>query len=236
MTRTERLLTLMQVLRQNQYPVTGSRLADELDISIRTLYRDIETLKQQGARIEGEAGVGYILKPGYFLPPLMFTQDEIEVLMLGLHWVKTFGDISLVSPCKTVLSKVSEVLPKSMTKESNYNYLRVGPPPSKELMNEDLSEFREAIKNGEIIRINYSLKKQNKIKTFTVWPISIGYFSKSRTLVAWNPKENKFSYFETNRIESMYLSDKKYPVKQEVLFKQWHSIVLSELKKTKTST
>ena len=91
MSRSERLLALVQALRRRRAPVSGRELAAELDISLRTLYRDIASLQGQGAEIVGEPGLGYILKPGFMLPPLMFTEDEIEALVLGSRWVADRG-------------------------------------------------------------------------------------------------------------------------------------------------
>jgi len=82
--RTARLLNLLQILRRSRYPVSGHDLARELGISIRTLYRDIATLQAEGADIEGEPGVGYVLNKGFFLPPLMFSADEMMAFMLGM--------------------------------------------------------------------------------------------------------------------------------------------------------
>jgi predicted DNA-binding transcriptional regulator YafY len=92
MSRAERLLELMQSLRLRRRPVAGQALAEELGVSLRTLYRDIEALKAQGARIEGEAGLGYVLKPGFTLPPLMFSLAEVEALALGARWVEGRAD------------------------------------------------------------------------------------------------------------------------------------------------
>ena len=92
MSRSERLLDLLQILRGYRQPVSGQVLADRLGVSIRTLYRDIATLQGQGADIQGEPGLGYVLKPGFMLPPLMFTVDEIEALVLGARWVARRGD------------------------------------------------------------------------------------------------------------------------------------------------
>ena len=83
MSRSRRLLDLVQVLRRHRRPVTGARLAEDLGVSLRTIYRDIRSLIEEGANIEGEAGVGYVLRPGFLLPPLMFSDDEIEPLVLG---------------------------------------------------------------------------------------------------------------------------------------------------------
>src|SRR4051812_17212750 len=95
MARSERLLELLQALRRRRRPGNGRVLADELRVSLRTLYRDIASLQGQGAMIEGEPGVGYVLRPGFLLPPLMFEGDEIEALALGLRWVARRGDAPL---------------------------------------------------------------------------------------------------------------------------------------------
>ena len=87
MTRTERLLDLLQLLRRHRTPISGAALASELGVSLRSLYRDIATLRGQGAGIEGEPGLGYVLRPGFTLPPLMFSVEELEALVLGSRWV-----------------------------------------------------------------------------------------------------------------------------------------------------
>ena len=112
MTRTERLLELMQRLRRSRQPLQAHTLAEQLDISVRTLYRDIETLRRQGADIEGEAGVGYVLrKGGPTLPPLMFRESEIEALVLGLRWVGHHADPALTDDARSALSKIGAILP-----------------------------------------------------------------------------------------------------------------------------
>lgn len=95
MTRTQRLLTLLQILKENRYPITAETLADKLQISVRSIYRDIESLRNQGAVITGEAGIGYQLKSGLLLPPLTFDINELEALILGLRWVESHTDKEL---------------------------------------------------------------------------------------------------------------------------------------------
>lgn len=97
MSRAARLLDLLQSLRNRRQPVTGLELARELGVSIRTLYRDIATLQAQGADIQGEPGLGYVLRPGFTLPPLMFSADEIEAIVLGSRWVATRADDARLS-------------------------------------------------------------------------------------------------------------------------------------------
>ena len=106
MSRSERLFSLLQALRRYRRPVSGKALAQELGVSMRTLYRDIATLQSQGADIDGEPGVGYVLRPGFILPPLMFSEDEIEALVLGSRWVASRGDDSLGLAARDVLAKV----------------------------------------------------------------------------------------------------------------------------------
>src|SRR6188768_1153433 len=106
MSRTERLFDLIQILRRHRYPVSGITLAQELGISLRTLYRDISSLQAQGAEIKGEPGMGYILQPGFMLPPLMFSEEEIEALVLGSRWVHQRADRALADAAANVLAKI----------------------------------------------------------------------------------------------------------------------------------
>src|SRR5690242_7496446 len=114
MSRAERLLDLIQILRRHRQPVAGAVLAQELGISLRSLYRDIATLQAQGAHIDGEPGLGYILRPGFMLPPLMFSEDEIEALVLGSRWVTERGDLRLADAARNALAKIAAVLPPDL--------------------------------------------------------------------------------------------------------------------------
>ena len=106
MLRSKRLLDLIHLLRSYRYPVKGAQLAETLGISLRTLYRDIASLQEQGASIEGEPGVGYVLKPGFMLPPLMFTEEELEALVLGSRWVASRTDSKLNDSAKSAITKI----------------------------------------------------------------------------------------------------------------------------------
>lgn len=230
MTRTERLLKLLQVLRGYRYPVSGQRLAERLNVSLRTLYRDIATLQAQGAEIEGEAGVGYVLKPGFFLPPLMFSQTEIEALLLGIQWVSQYGDKPLTKAAGGALSKVTHVLPSSVKKEMNTFSLRVGPPMEETLAKEDLTYLREAIREQKKIYMDY--QSQNGTRTQElVWPFTIGYFTSGRILVGWCEKKNDYGHFNTLGITAMKALDETYPRSRDSLFKEWQTLQLLKLGK-----
>src|ERR1700684_2270904 len=114
MSRTTRLYNLMDALRGHRRPVTAARLADDLSVSIRTVYRDIQTLIDLGAPLEGEAGLGYLLRPGFFLPPLMFGEEELEALVLGARWVQGQGDTALAQAAASALAKIATASPKDL--------------------------------------------------------------------------------------------------------------------------
>lgn len=228
MNRTERLLTLLQIFRKHRRPVSGQKLADELNISIRTLYRDIATLQSQGADIEGEPGVGYILRPGFFIPPLMFSQTEMEALMLGILWVSTFGDRPLAKAAADVLSKIKEVLPVKIRSGMGAVPLRVGPPISKKCQNEDLSILRDAIRDEFKIKIIYE-SKDNRQSQSVIWPFAIGYFNNGRILVGWCEQQGTYRHFQTDRIISLTVLNERYPRRRESLFREWQG---SQMNKT----
>src|SRR5258708_20445942 len=105
---------LLDALRGHRRPVTATRLAEALSVSLRTIYRDIGTLIELGAPIDGEAGIGYVLRAGFFLPPLMFTEDEIEGLVLGARWVGRQGDPGLAPASGTALAKLPTASPPQL--------------------------------------------------------------------------------------------------------------------------
>lgn len=223
MNRTERLLTLLQILRRYRKPVSGQKLADELNISIRTLYRDIATLQWQGADIEGEPGVGYVLKPGFFLPPLMFSETEMEALMLGILWVSTFADRPLAKAASDALSKIKEVLPANVRNGMGAVPLRVGPAKAG-TENEDLSILRDAIRREFKIEITYrSRSKSGQESQSVVWPFAIGYFTDNRILVAWCEQQQGYCYFRTDGIVSLTVLNERYTRRRDSLFREWHA-------------
>jgi len=141
MPRSSRLLALMQCLRRYRQPVSAARLAEQLGVSPRTIYRDIGALRAEGAPIEGEAGIGYVLRPGFFLPPLMFSDDEIEALVLGLRWASEHGDAHLAEAGGEALAKISAVLPDELRRAVDAATLLVG-PEAPHIDHVDRSPFR----------------------------------------------------------------------------------------------
>ncbi len=136
MSRSERLLALLQLLRGHRYAITGAELASQLGISLRTLYRDIATLQAQGAHIEGEPGIGYVLRPGFMLPPLMFSEEELDALVLGSRWVVAHGDGALSASASSALAKIEAVLPADYRQQLQSNALLIGTSRSDRLTDE----------------------------------------------------------------------------------------------------
>src|SRR5882757_4256033 len=154
MSRAQRLLDLIQLLRRHRFPVAGATLADELGVSLRTLYRDVETLKSQGAHIDGEAGVGYVLRPGFMLPPLMFSEDEIEALVLGGRWVAARTDEPLGKAARNAIAKIAAVLPDDLKQSLETSTLLIGPDQRVAAGDTELPTVREAIRTERKLRIH----------------------------------------------------------------------------------
>lgn len=222
MARSERLLALLQLLRRHRHPVSGATLADELGVSIRTLYRDIATLQAQGADIEGEPGVGYVLRPGFMLPPLMFSQSELEALMLGFRWVQKFADMPMTKAASDALAKISAVLPAELRDELENTALLVGPRRVVDAEVVDLVLLRSAIRRERKLRLAYA----DVAGAFTdrvVWPVALGYFEETRMLVAWCEARNDFRHFRTDRMREITLLESRYPRRRAQLLKEWRT-------------
>ncbi|MBP1129644.1 MULTISPECIES: YafY family protein [Serratia] len=221
MSRTERLFDLMQILRRHRYPVTGQALAQEMKVSMRTLYRDIATLQQQGAEIVGEAGVGYVLRPGFMLPPLMFSQQEIEALVLGMRWVGRRGDSQLAGAANNALAKIADVLPATLRDELEASTLLIGPMDLVKVADETLVLIRDVIRQERKLAVDYCDREGN-VSERILWPFALGYFEQTRMLVAWCELRQSFRHFRLDRIHRATLLEQRYPRGRRMLMKEWH--------------
>lgn len=219
MTRTRRLLDLIQILRSHRYPVTSAFLSQELNVSVRSIYRDIASLEQQGVEIEGCAGIGYILKSDFHLPPLMFEKNEIDALVLGLNWVMKNTDMELSIAAKHVIAKVHSVLPEHLANEIENHSLLI--PSGNNCTNQNyLSAIRKAITNRNKIRITYA-DKNGTVTLRDIWPVALGFFDSSRMLAGWCELRQSFRSFRLDRIKELIVSDSFYPQTRQKLLKDW---------------
>jgi predicted DNA-binding transcriptional regulator YafY len=222
MSRTSRLLDLLQLLRNRSQPVTGPDLATELGISIRTLYRDIATLQAQGADIRGEPGLGYILQPGFTLPPLMFTTEEIEAIVLGSRWVAAgHADTRLSQSASQALSKITAVLPPELRERAEATNLLVARnrDPAGAV---DPAEIRSAIRNEQKLAIVYGALDGSQSER-VIWPFLIGFFDRIRVVAGWCELRQDFRSFRLDRIASVQVLDGRYPRRRAVLLKDWRA-------------
>jgi predicted DNA-binding transcriptional regulator YafY len=223
MSRAERLLDLLQILRRHRQPVSGAALAQELGISLRTLYRDIATLQAQGAKIDGEPGIGYILRPGFMLPPLMFSEEEIAALVLGSRWVAERTDKQLGAAARNALAKIAAVLPPDLRDDLDASALLIGPGEPIAAGEAELPTIRQAIRNERKLTITYRAPDAPETQR-TIWPFALGFFDRARVVVAWCELRQGFRHFRADRIATLTLSETRYPRRRQALLKEWREI------------
>lgn len=227
MSRSERLLELLQILRRHRRPVSGQDLAAELGISLRTLYRDIGSLQAQGAPIEGEAGVGYVLREGFTLPPLMFTQDEVEALVLGTRWVTTRQDVELGQAARNALAKIRAVLPPRARDDLEASTLLVGPSQKDEnvviVAPEILVQLRQAIRQQFKAALTYT-DGEGRPSQRIIWPYGLGFFDQVQVVLGWCEMRHDFRHFRTDRIVALKILDQHYPRSRQSLLQEWRKI------------
>jgi predicted DNA-binding transcriptional regulator YafY len=221
--RSERLLELIQLLRRHRWPVSGQALAQELGVSLRTVYRDIQTLVGQGASIDGEAGIGFVLRPGFVLPPLMFSDEELEALVLGSRLVAQRGDAPLACAAMNVIAKIAAVLPDDLREGIADTGLLAGGRPDAAATPVDLAPIRAAIRAEQKLVLHYADRKGDRSRR-TVWPIAIGFFERVRVLAAWCELRQDFRHFRTDRIVTLQRTDRRYPRRRRALMKEWQEI------------
>jgi predicted DNA-binding transcriptional regulator YafY len=223
MSRSERLLQLLQVLRRYRRPVGGQALAEELGVSIRTLYRDIASLQAQGAMIEGEPGVGYVMKPGYMLPPMMFRSEELDALVLGMRWVADRCDKTLSSGALSTLAKIAAVLPTELRRELEESSLLVGAPLKRHAHTVSPDLLRAAVREEQKLNITYVDASGNHSQR-VVWPFALVYFDQARVLMCWCELRADFRNFRSDRISKIEKLEERYPKKRSTLLREWRRL------------
>jgi predicted DNA-binding transcriptional regulator YafY len=220
MSRAGRLFQLMDALRGNRRPVTAAALAERLAVSERTIYRDIQTLAQLGAPVHGSAGVGYLLRTGVFLPPLMFDPDELEALVLGARWVRRQGDPALANAASNALAKIATATPSDLRDHMAETSLWVPLGAPQATVDAFVRPAREAIRHQHKLRIRYC-DEQGKGSERVVWPFALAFFEGRRLLAAWCELRAALRHFRIDRIEHAAPSGERYPTPRHVLLRQW---------------
>ena len=220
MRRADRLFQIVQILRRQGRPVTAQAIAEELETSTRSVYRDIAALIGQRVPIRGEAGIGYVLERGFDLPPLMLTSDEIDAVALGAQWVAGHGDPALARAARDVLAKVASVVPEEMRPFLTEPALRTPRTPDVPADTIDTAALRGAIRAGRKIAIGYGDGAGRQTQR-VVWPLLIGYFDAARMLLAWCELRQDFRSFRLDRIRDAEFLDERIPARPAALRRQW---------------
>ena len=201
MRRADRLFQIVQNLHHERV-ITARQLAETLEVSERTIYRDIQDLSLSGVPITGEAGQGYRLLQGFHLPPLMFTEEELEALLLGARMVRAWTDRGLARAAHSALQKIESVVPDKLRPEFNKQEINVPDLPMQGMAGEQLLTVRMAIKQQQKIQIDYTREDGQDSKRI-VHPLGLFYWGKVWTLVGWCELRDSFRHFRLDRIRAI---------------------------------
>lgn len=223
MRKADRLLQIVQVLRRRGRATTARRLAQELEVATRTIYRDIAALQSTGVPVDGEAGVGYVLRPGYDLPPMMFTAEELEALVLGARMVIERGDPALSCAAEDALSKIRTVIPRDDSDHLWRSSLLV--PHKLEdgvSFGAHVPVLRDAIRNARKVRLRYC-DLRDQASTRVVWPLGLYLFSHVTLVCCWCELRGDFRAFRSERIEACDCLDDHFDPRNGALLDEFLS-------------
>lgn len=222
MRRSDRLFEIIQILRTAVRPVTAAALAEQLEVTPRTVYRDIATLQARRVPIEGAAGIGYVLRRGFDLPPLMFTVEEIEAIAVGARMVRRLRDPKLQEAAESVFSKVTVVLPEALRAHlvSAPIYVSEGSAAAPGV---DMAELRGAIHDSRKVHIAYA-DEGGRRSHRTIWPIAMAYYVDATLIGAWCELRADYRNFRVERIASSKVLDEHFSQDNGRLFAEWSAL------------
>lgn len=220
MRRADRLFQIIQVMRRSARPVTAGTLAEELEVSRRSIYRDIADLIGQRVPIRGEAGLGYVLDHDFDMPPLMLTPDELEAAVLGAQWVAERGDPVLARAARDLIAKIATAVPPRLRR-----FLEeptIGAPSGNRVAADglDIARARLWIRSGRKIRVRYRDQEVRESQR-TIWPVIVGYAETVRLLAAWCELRQGFRHFRTDRIVAAEFLDEGHGCRPGDLKTRW---------------
>lgn len=227
MRRADRLFQIIQIMRRTRRPVTASAIAAELEVSKRTLYRDIADLIGQRVPIRGEAGIGYVLGGDFDMPPLMLTPDEIEAAVLGAQWVAARGDAVLAQAARDLVAKIEASVPERLRPFVAEPASGSQPRRVSEADRVDMARVRAAIHGGCKMHIVYR-DEQGRMSERTIWPVMIGYFETVRMLAAWCELRQDFRHFRIDRLDAADFTEERYPGRRADLRARWRKTLAAK--------
>lgn len=216
MPRSTRMFETIQILRQASAPVTAQSIADQLEVTKRTVYRDIASLQAMSVPIEGEAGIGYVMRAGFDLPPLMLTAEEVEALFVGAALLQRTGDAGLQKAARSATGKIAAALPEGTSADVPLlvsGWTRI--PESK-----TADALRGFIRDSEKVQITYEDLSGNRSER-AVLPLAMIYYVDSVLLAAWCTLREDFRHFRVDRISSCIPLGERYPDRCQRLRFEW---------------
>ena len=208
MSRADRLFQIVDQLRRHRF-LTAAQLAEHFEVSPRTIYRDVLDLNASGIPVLGEAGVGYRLDPSYSLPPLMFSHDEVEALVIGMRMVESWGDAELRRSARSILDKVNAVLPESGVERLDRTALFSLSFGAGERASRHLGTLRQAINQQHKLSFAYTDERGNASKRI-VRPLGLYFWGQAWTLAAYCELRTDFRNFRTDRLQRVSLSSERF--------------------------
>ncbi len=220
MRKASRLFEIIQLLRAAKRPMTAATIAERLEVVPRSIYRDIAALQAMRVPIDGSRGIGYILRPGFNLPPLMFSMEETEAIVLAMALLERTGDVALKQAAQTVRSKISAVVPDPLRAALGTSALHawgsIAPPPK----GIDLALLRRAVRDELKLEMRYA-DEQGRGSQRVIWPIALIYYSDVIHIVAWCELRGEQRTFRSDRIASSALTGDGFRGNGERLRQQW---------------
>ncbi len=206
MRRADRLFRIVEYLKARKQVVTAYNLADAMEVSIRTIYRDVSDLVASGVPIIGEAGMGYVLDKDYVVRPLMFDIEELDALMLGAQMVESCGDKELAKAARHAIDKIKSVLPENLQQEIADSFLFSLPSQGNPVIKIDFTGLRRAIRSKRIVKFNY-IREDGKPSYRRIRPLCLAFFSPVWLVSGWCEMRNDFRNFRLDRIQDINITE-----------------------------
>jgi len=220
MRRSDRLFDIIQRLRTARGPLTAAAIAEELEVTPRTVYRDIATLQSRRVPIEGAAGLGYVLRRGYDLPPLMFSADEVEAVLVGMRLLRRTRDPGLQQAADSVLSKIAAVLPEPLRGALDAAPFHVSEGDAREPGAISLAELRVAIREANKLRIRYR-DGNGAASERVIRPVAIEYYVEVTLVCGWCELRQDYRHFRADRIEAADILPDSFAADRKRLLAGW---------------
>ena len=220
MRRAGRLFDIIQALRTAPHPVTAAALAEQLEVTARTIYRDIAALQGSRVPIEGAPGLGYVLRRGYDLPPLMFTSEEADAIAIGVRLLRRLRDAKLQQAAESVLAKLAVVVPEPLQPYLVAAPIYVSDGDAPPVTGVDPAVLRDAIHGAHKVAIAY-IDEQGRHTHRTVRPVAMAYYVDVTVLGAWCELRNDFRNFRVDRISNARSIDERFIAESGKLLAEW---------------